>query len=344
MRHQLGGAAAALLLLLGGCTAEKNEEIPGIALVLANSELNYAKEMGDGFETGVASVGGVNATVTGPDVVDGSRQLQMFQELTKTADDGISVFTLNPELFAKPIADAVDRGIPIIAVDNPPLAAAGVRLYVGNDNYELGRMLADLVVAELPPDTIGRIVLGTSSPGARALDRRAKGMRERLKERLPGVSVLGPFDVKQDTSANRAAWRALVEVNSTAVAFIGTGDADAWNLAAVRKETGGTWVAGGFDLDPRSLAAVKAGGLVVVSPEHFVSGAVAGRLQATHAKSDEELPEGWYYIPGLAVNGDNIDAVTARQRSSQSIAQAVAADVDRVLTDSTYRRSIEDAG
>jgi ribose transport system substrate-binding protein len=346
MRHRLGGAAAALLLALCGCSggAETSTGTPGIALVLANSELSYAKELGDGFEVGVSEVGGVNATVTGPDVVDGSRQLQMFQEVRKTADDGISVFTLHPEIFAGPIAEAVGDGIPIIAVDNPPLAAAGVGFFVGNDNYELGRMLADLVIAKLPAGSTGTIVLGTSTPGARALDRRAKGIRDRLRELLPGISVLGPFDTKQDTSANRAAWRALVKVNTTARAFVGTGDADGWNLAAIRKETGGEWVAGAFDLDPRSMAAVQEGGLVLVSPEHFTMGMVAGRLQAEHAKNRGDLPQGWYYVPGLAVDRTTVDTLLERQKSTQSITAAVTGQVDRILTDQAYRRPIKDAG
>ncbi|MFC7528501.1 sugar ABC transporter substrate-binding protein [Actinoplanes sp. GCM10030250] len=368
MRHRLGGIGAALLLTVCGCSGSGDNETPGIALVVANSKLNFAVEMGHGFEAGVARVGGVNATVTGPDIVDGPRQLQIFQDLKKTADDGISVFTLNMEIFARPIADAVAEDIPIIAVDNPPLAAADVGLFIGNDNYELGRMLADLALAKMPSSATGgaasatggaasatggaasaaggggTVVIGTSNPGAKVLDRRAKGIRERIEEKLPGVTVIGPFDTKQDTSANQAAWRTLIKANPGALAFLGTGDADGWNLAAIRKEIGGKWVAGAFDLDPRSLAAVKESHLVLVSPEHFVKGAVAGRIQAEHAKSGKDLPEGWIYIPGLAVSPANIDAVLARQQSVEATTQAVAAQVDTILTDKTYLRGMENAG
>ncbi|MDT7581669.1 MAG: ribose transport system substrate-binding protein, partial [Pseudonocardiales bacterium] len=128
-----------------------------------------------------------------------------------------------------------------------------------------------------------------------------------------------------------------------ALAFLGTGDADGWNLVAVRHETRGRWRAGAFDLDPRALAAVRARELVLVSPEHFVKGALAGRMQAGAAKDGGELPTGWVFVPGLAVTPRNIDAVIARQASSGSRAAALLPQVDRILDDlPDHLRSMDD--
>jgi ribose transport system substrate-binding protein len=337
---------ALLVLGLNACGGSGGSAGSGgpaeVAFVVANSELNFAKEMSAGFRAGVDRVSGVTAVVAGPEIVDGPKQVQMFEDITKSTKDGVSIFTLSPEVFAQPLAKAVSDGIPVIAVDNPPLTASGVRLFVGNDNYQLGRMLADEAIAKLPAGASGKIVIGTSTPGVRVLDRRAKGMRDELKAKLPGVTVLGPFDTKQEVAANLAAWRTLTMVNKHALAFLGTGDADGWNLAAIRHETKATWVAGAFDLDQKSLAAVKADELVLVSPEHFVKGEVAGYLQAKHAKDGTPLPEGWVYIPGLAVNTANIDAIMARQKSPTATATAVAATVDTILGDPSYQRPLTD--
>ncbi|MEU4244096.1 sugar ABC transporter substrate-binding protein [Actinoplanes sp. NPDC026619] len=313
-----------------------------MAFVVANTQLSFAVQMGAGFTAGVARVGGVTGEVVGPDIVDGQGELKMFQDLKTRVKDGISVFTLAPEIFTQPMAAAVSDDIPLIAVDNPPLAASNVKLFVGNDNYQLGKMLADEAVAKLPANATGKIILGTSAPGVKVLDRRAKGIRDELMAKLPGVTVVGPFDTKQETAANLAAWQTLTEVNRDAIAFLGTGDADGWNLAAIKAKTKATWMAGAFDLDPKSLAAVKAGQLALVSPEHFVKGEVAGRLQAQHAKDGKALPEGWYYTPGLAVNESNIDAVMARQASTDATAAAVASTVDQVLGDASYFRKMSD--
>jgi ribose transport system substrate-binding protein len=336
--------AAVGLAACSKSTSHNDGKPPKVAFVVANSALNFANEMAFGFRSGVRQVGGVDVEVVGPPIVDGPKQVQMFQDLTKSAKDGISVFTLSPELFAAPLSDAGRSGVPLIAVDNQPPPSSNVTLFVGNDNYQLGTMLADEVADKLPANATGKIVLGTSSPGVPVLDRRAKGMREQLKKRLPGVTVVGPFDTKQEVAANLDAWRTLVRANADALAFLGTGDADGWNLAAVRAETHGTWLAGAYDLDPRSLAAVKAGDLLLVSPEHFVKGAIAGRLQAKHAKTGAALPQGWIYTPGLAVNSSNIDAIIARQVSMDTREAALGKEVDKILGDKSYLRPLNQAG
>jgi ribose transport system substrate-binding protein len=330
---------------LAGCGGSGSGDSGGnrVAFVVANSQLNFAAEMSAGFRTGVQAVAGITAEVVGPDIVDGPREVQMFNDTAKTTKSGISVFTLSPEIFAAATAAAVKDGIPIIAVDNPLLSSSNVKLFIGNDNYELGKLLADQAIAKLPANATGRVVIGTSSPGTPVLDRRVKGIRDELKAKLPGVTVFGPFDTKQEVIANLAAWQTLVKVNRNALAFLGTGDADGWNLAAIRRSTKGKWVAGAFDLDSRSLVAVKQGQLVLVSPEHFVKGAVAGRLQAQHAKDGKDLPEGWIYIPGLAVNSTNIDAIMARQASLETRAAALGPEIDKVLSDPSYLRPLADA-
>jgi ribose transport system substrate-binding protein len=350
MKRPSGRVAVLLALgLAAGLTAcakgaSRDGTRPKVAFVVANAALNFANEMADGFRSGVQQVGGVDEVVVGPPIVDGPKELQMFQDLTKSSKDGISVFTLSPDLFAGPLADAGHSGIPLIAVDNQPPPSSNLKLFVGNDNYELGTMLADQVADKLPENATGKIVLGTSSPGVPVLDRRAKGIREQLKKRLPGVTIVGPFDTKQEVAANLAAWQTLVHANAGALAFLGTGDADGWNLAAVREQTHGTWLAGAYDLDPKSLQAVKAGNLLLISPEHFVKGAIAGRLQARRAKDGTALPEGWIYTPGLAVNQSNIDAIIARQASADAKQAALGGQVDKVLSDKSFLRPLSQAG
>src|SRR6266550_2039892 len=259
----LGLAAAQVACSSSSDAGSKSHRV---AFVVANSQLNFANEMATGFRNGVSQVGGVEQTVVGPPTVDGPKELQMFQDQTKASKDGVSVFTMTPDLFAAPLAKAAKDGIPMIAVDNPPPPSSNVKLFVGNDNYALGQMLADEVIAKLPASAVGKIMIGTSTPGVPVLDRRAAGERDELRKKLPGVTVIGPFDTKQDTAANEVAWATLVKANPTALAFLGTGDADGWNLAAIRKSTHGTWLAGAFDLDPRSLQAVRDGDLILVSP------------------------------------------------------------------------------
>jgi ribose transport system substrate-binding protein len=325
--------------------SEPPAKAPKVVFVVANTQLSFSREMQAGFLTGVGQVSGVKAQIVGPDIVDGPAEVKLFQSAAGAEPGGVSVFTLSPDLFVDPLSAATADGLPMIAVDNPPPSGSGVTLFVGNDNTELGKKLADAVIDRLPTDAKGTVVLGTSTPGVPVLDQRVAGMRAEFARRLPGVEVLGAFDTKQDVDVNLAAWGVLVKANPGALAFLGTGDADGWNLASIRSRAHAKWLAGAFDLDPRAMSAVKAGDLLLVSPEHFVKGALAGRLQASHALDGTALPKGWVYTPGLAVTPDNIDAVMARQVSTATKEAALGDEIDALLRHLPQRiRPLSQAG
>ncbi|RSM65528.1 hypothetical protein DMB66_17000 [Actinoplanes sp. ATCC 53533] len=288
---------------------------PAVAFLTADAALGYTQEMTIGFGFGVERVPGVWHDEAGTGIGDTARQFTTLRDLRKSHPGGLSVFTQSAELLAGALAQTVAAGTPVVAVDFPPATGSGVSLYIGNNNYLLGTMLAQQAADRLPGSSAGVVVLGTSVPGAPALDLRIAGIRDELRRLRPRLMVLGPFDTKQDPAANRAAWRILIEANPTALAFLGTGDADAYNLASIRLRTNGAWVAGGFSVDRRALRAVKSGNLVLVSPELFLQGAVAGMLQAAHAKYATPLPRGWIVTPGLPITAGNVDRILERQEA-----------------------------
>ena len=55
--------------------------------------------------------------------------------------------------------------VAVLGVDMRLTASSGVKLHIGNDNYELGEKLADELMRRLPPDATGTVVLGNTSPG-----------------------------------------------------------------------------------------------------------------------------------------------------------------------------------
>jgi ribose transport system substrate-binding protein len=170
-------------------------------------------------------------------------------------------------------------------------------------------------------------------------------MRDELREQFPGVRVLGPFDTKLDPSANREAWQVLVAANPDAIAFLGTGEADGRNLAALRVERHATWVAGSFGVDMSLLLAVRTGDLSLVSPELFLQGAVAGRLQAMHTRVGATLPRGWLVVPGLVIDRGNVDAVINRQTWLFAKREWFADQLDELATNPTdYLSPLTEAG
>lgn len=307
-----------LALSVSGCSDVKTSgDRPTIGFVSQNTGRDFSKEMSEGFRAGAEIAGGVEAVATGPVTHDGLKQVELFRELATRTKGGIGVSAAAPELFAGPMAEAVASGIPVIAVAGGQIApGAGVKLLIENDNYEMGQLLADEAIKRLPPNITGKVILGSNSPAQPALDQRAQGMRDRFAQRLPNVRLMGPLDTQRDAPANLAAWQLLVAANTDAVAFLGTGDIDAVNLATIRASTQGTWLAAGFSLDPRALQGVKDGYLFAsVSGEHFLKGAVGGWFLAEQAKDVRPLPEGWFVTPGLVVTSANVDEIMRRQVS-----------------------------
>jgi ribose transport system substrate-binding protein len=297
-----------------------------------------------GYKTGVADIGGVQATATGTPTDDGPAQVSLFNEATKTSRGGITVFTITPDVFAKPMAAAVKSGIPLIALANPPAPSANVDLLVANDNADLGKTLGEAIAANLPAGSTGTVVLGTIAPGAQSLDQRAAGVREAIKSRHPGTKIVGPFDTKDESAENLAAWKTLIRANPKAVAFVGTAGVDAVNLAQIRTSTGATWQAGGFDVTPEALQYVADGNLVVVSAEHYTEGVVAGRLQAMRAKGTA-LPKGWIIIPGLAITKDNVAEIRTRGASDATRATWHRTAADKILQNlAKHLRDMPDQG
>ena len=65
---------------------------------------------------------GVKLTESAPANVDGPKQVQLFQAAARTSKDGVAMMTLTPELFIRPLQQAGDQSVPLVAVDVPPPA------------------------------------------------------------------------------------------------------------------------------------------------------------------------------------------------------------------------------
>jgi ribose transport system substrate-binding protein len=102
------------------------------------------------------------------------------------------------------------------------------------------------------------------------------------------------------------------------LALIGTGSTDGSSIAAVHAETKAGWLGAGFDLQAKTLTGLKNGELVAIaSPEHYMAGAVAGWLQARHARDGSPLPQGWVQTPSLVITTKNLPEIIKRQQSDQ---------------------------
>jgi len=335
MRRQLVAALAIVALLAAGCggsSGSKQTKRLKMGIAVANYSLNFAKEMYEGGTSAAQHLGNVDWKVVGPPNTDGPAEVQLFQNLTVTATDGIVLENLAPPLFTRPAAQAVDKGIPIVALDTSPMPGEKVNFYVGNDNYELGGLLAQETVKKVGGGAKGVVVVGVPNPGTPVLDSRAKGIKDTLKRLAPGITVLGPFQTYSDPAQNYNAWLAQVHAHPNALAFLGVGDADSYDLAKIREQEKGKYLTAGFDVDAKTLEAVQRGSnFVTIDPEHFLKGYLAAAVLIQTVRDGKKLPSGWFKMPGYVINQSNVAAIIQRQTSPAAAYTWYKPQIDQLL-------------
>ncbi|MFF0014030.1 sugar ABC transporter substrate-binding protein [Streptomyces sp. NPDC005374] len=338
-RFRTVSAALGALLLLGatGCGgggSGKGDQLD-MGIAVANISLNFAHEMVLGAESAASRAGDVDFKAVGPPNTDGPAEVQLFQNLTTRAKDGIVLENLDPPIFTRPAAQAVDKGIPVVALDTSPTDGSKVTFYVGNDNYALGESMAKEALKRLGADPKGEVAIGVPNPGTPVLDNRAKGISDTFRKEAPNVRIVGPFQTYSDPGQNYSSWSAQVNAHPDALAFLGVGDADSYNLAKIKKAEKGTWLTAGFDVDPKTLDAVADGSnFVTIDPQHFLKGylSTAMLIEAVREK-DGKLPDGWFLSPGGVVDSNNVGEIIARQKSAKAAYDWYKPTIDKLLGD-----------
>lgn len=338
-RFRTVSAALGALLLLGAAGCGDSDSGKGgkldMGIAVANISLNFAHEMVLGAESAASHAGDVDFKAVGPPNTDGPAEVQLFQNLTTRAKDGIVLENLDPPIFTRPAAQAVDRGIPVVALDTSPTDGSKVGFYVGNDNYALGESMAREALKRLGDNPRGEVAIGVPNPGTPVLDNRAKGIADTFRKEAPDVRIVGPFQTYSDPGQNYSSWSAQVNAHPKALAFLGVGDADSYNLAKIKKAEHGTWLTAGFDVDPKTLDAVADGSnFVTIDPQHFLKGylSTAMLIEAVREK-DGKLPDGWFLSPGGVVDSSNVDEIIARQKSAKAAYDWYKPTIDKLLGD-----------
>ena len=343
--RNLATGLALLALVAAGCGSDNESGGGGgsggggdkeakVAFVYPTTTTNFAQEMALGAKAAADDTPGVDLTESAPANVDGPKQVQLFQAAARTSKDGIAMMTLTPELFIRPLQQAGQQGVPLVAVDVPPPAGTedAVKLLIGNSNVEIGQDLAKALLDDIPADAKGDVMIGTDTPGLPVLEQRNQGFMDVMKKERPGLKFI-VFDAKQSPTDNYNTWSAQVKAHPDAVAYVGPGSQAAVSLSRVQRKTGEKLLVGACDLDKVALQGVK-DGLVkaLISPEHWLKGYLAVKLMAQAKQDGKALPEGAWNSGALTVNSENIDEIMTRQESAQTRSDYFKDEVEKQLS------------
>ncbi len=304
-----------------------------VGFVSETQNQNFAQEMAAGAQY-AANQFHVSAQIVAPPSSNGNLAVQLFEQLTQTARDGIAVETLEPNLFVGPEANAVSRGIPVIAVDTVPLQGSNITTYVGNDNIGAGVLLAEAAIERIPLNATGNILLGNPLPGLPVLDYRFQGLKQQLQKSRPNLQIIGPIATGLLPQTNLQNWQQTVGQYPNIVACLGTGDADGVSLSQIKQTNHNTFLSGAFDLNEAGLqSAANRTNFALEDPEHFLKGYVAMRLLIEHALEGKAIPQGWWNPGALLVTQDNVQAIITRQESLDAKGKYYQPIIDKEFAD-----------
>ncbi len=329
-----GAGAAALLGATRGVALAQDKPIE-LGFVYWETKTDAFVQMANGGLAVAALDPRVHLQTAAPDSGDPQQQAALFGPIAQTQTDGIVLQSLAAGPMTRPVMDAVAAGIPVVAIDAPPPEGSGVGLFITADNVGLGAQIAEKVLALVPADAKGSVIIGSTGIGVPPLDMRIKGMLAKIAELRPDLKIVGPVStagVGKSSPEIFASWDGLLTANPDAVAVLApsAADATAWGLLGQRK--GFKLPSGGFDLEAGNLQAVKDGTVsYIMSPGHWLAGYIATRALANAKLNGTPLIQGLLLVPGELVSADNVDAIIDRQQTAEKVAAALAPVGDDVL-------------
>lgn len=317
----------------GTTASSKNPASVHVGFVSETTSEDFSLEMAAGAQY-AANQFHVSAQIVAPSNINDQAAVKLFGNLTKTARNGIAVETLAPTLFAQPEAEAINEGVPVIAVDTVPPPSSHITTYVGNDNLSAGETLADAAIQHIPTNAQGNLLIGVDTIGVPVLSYRAQGIQQEFQRRRPEIHIAAPFNSQQITALNLMSWNSTIKAHSDIVACLGVGDPDNSSLAQIKQEQHATYLSGAFDLDPTALQAIVNGtNFALVDPEHFLKGYVAMRLLIEHALYGKAIPQGWWNPGDLLVTQNNVQQIITRQQSLANKGQFYQQIIDEEFAD-----------
>ncbi|HKG26964.1 MAG TPA: substrate-binding domain-containing protein, partial [Thermomicrobiales bacterium] len=236
-----------------------------------------------------------------------------FESALQSGYDGIAVVTNPGSQWITPIQEAIDQGIPLIGANVTGLET-GLTAWVGQDEFNSGIILGNEMKKKLADagQSSGLIVIGICAPAAQVLQDRYHGFQQAMEG--TGFEVSEAYDVQIPVPDNYSRWENLVAANPDAVAMVGLCSIDIPNLAQLKERNSASWLVGGYDLDPPTLDAIKAGtAAVTVGQQEYLQGYLPIRALAEHLINGTPMVQGWLECPTEIVDASNVEQYVSRQ-------------------------------
>lgn len=323
----LTGVALAVAMVAGSVAQAQDAPIK-LGFVTHVKGNPFIQQIIDGANFAAADLG-VELQVVGPDGGDPNEQMALIQGLADAGVQGIAT-SVPGSTLADPINAIIDSGIPVVQFN---LLDTGVKApYVGERSKQSGRILGQAVVDKLggKDAAAGKVAVGNCFPGFPVLENRQAGVLESLAT-APGISVVGPSDVKATTTDNYAAWEAILTANPDIAGMIGLCAFDVNSLGQLQAANADTpFVSGGYDLTAENLLQLKEGNAYIsLGQTPFMQGYLPIKMlfDTVTGATDVDLSAGGFIDAGTeVVTADSVTEPYGLPAMTFAELEAIAAD------------------
>ena len=237
-------------------------------------------------------------------------QMRAFEEAVAAGVDGIALVINDEEIWNEPVAEALEKGIPVIGIDNdhPDGAMGNPRLaYIGQDERDAGRALGWRLLDEAQERGIdladAHIAFGVEIPGAPYEIDRSEAIMSIMEEN--GVTSFEKIDATMDFGTVESRQTSYLLANPQTTFMIGVGGITTDRLGASLSAAGyepGEIIAGGYDMAPGTIEGIKDGYVTAsVDAQQYTSGYFAVYVLMLAAK--------YGITPSVSAGGYMIDSV-----------------------------------
>lgn len=305
VKRNLVLVAVVVILLLGVIPVSVAQDAPlKIGFVTHVVGNPFIQQIIEGAQAAADDLG-VELLVSGPAGGDPDAQLVAVQDFVAAGAQGIAT-SVPGESMANGLNEIIASGIPIVQFN---LLVTSVNApYVGERSVESGRVLGRMVLDRLGgASATGKVVIGNCFPGYPVLENRARGVQESLAT-APGLTVLGPFDVKVDAVENYSRWEQQLAANPDVAAMIGLCAPDIASLGKLNRDSGTSFIAGGYDLTEENLKEIQGGSATVtIGQSAFVQGYMPVLMLVDSLRNGTPLEPGFVDSGTQIVTGDSVD-------------------------------------
>lgn len=246
---------AAMLIVCAGISVAQEKRLRFVFITACVNEEFFnpvKKGMND-----AAKLMDVDCTFVGTQDVDLKSQAGMVNKAVADGCDGIVLNIIDPVAFDDVIANAINKGVPVVCFNVDDNKTPNARLGAVCQNlYEAGRTMGKESAKFIPPGS--KILMTMHSAGISALDDRLRGAQEILKKKNISWKVVVTGIVRE--KAVEVIEKEL-KSDPNIKYMLGTGqvDTEAAGLAIEKSFAGKGYISAGFDLSPNTLRLIKAG-------------------------------------------------------------------------------------